>query len=712
MCHMADAVLAGGIRRSAMIAFFDKNDKDIALAKTGQWWIDNPQRSQSNNSAVINRHTIGKREFEEMWKTTFDNYSGEPGIYAGEDGYRSNPCITKDAPLLTPKGIVRLSDIEEGDVIWSKDGWTTVVKIWDNGEKDVYRYQTTFGYVDLTENHKVVSGGEKVEISLSESIDLLRGCSSPCHNFDNQYVVDGLVIGDGTKHGTTPLLVIGENDKEYFDSEISEFIGESYAKYNSFKIKTKVLLEEIEHTYNRKIPERYITEKDINVKSFLRGLFSANGSVCGGRVTLKQTSREIIDAAQLMLNSVGIASYITENKEKVVRFENGDYTCKKSYDLNITRDKSIFYFNIGFIQKYKMDKLEKFLKKEANSREIVPKNIVSSTYLGKQNVYDITVDNESHTYWLGGFNVSNCGEVLLKEFQFCNLCEINASNVEDLSDYIDRVKAATILGTIQAALTDFTYLRPKWQENTEEEALLGIGMTGLASNKVEYDWMYVGAMFAKEYNEELARELRIKPAARITVIKPSGTTSLVLGCSSGIHSWYAPYYIRRVTLMKGSPLHKYLLETMPELVEDKIGDERHAYIGIPVKAPDEAITRHEEGALDLLQRVKQVYRNWIIPGYNRGPGENNVSATISVKPEEQEGVIKWLWENRNAYRGITVLPYDGGTYTQAPFEEITKERYEELIQYVKPIDPYMIIEEYDETHRQQEAACAGGFCEI
>lgn len=305
-----------------------------------------------------------------------------------------------------------------------------------------------------------------------------------------------------------------------------------------------------------------------------------------------------------------------------------------------------------------------------------------------------------------------CAEIALRPYQFCNLCEINADEINSEHDFERVVEAAAFFGTLQAGFTDFHYLRPIWQRTTEKDALLGIGITGIASGKLEKYNLTSFANLAKETNKKYSQIIGINPAARITTVKPSGTTSCVLGTSSGIHSWHSKYYIRRMQMTKQDPVYLYLKENHSYLVKDHLLIPNSVVVEIPIKAPEGAITRHDETAIDLLKRVEKYNRDWVRAGHVSGDNTNNVSATISVKENEWEEVGNWMWENRNNFNGLSVLPFNGGTYQQAPFEDITEEQYYLLYSQLKDIDLREVIEEDDNTQLSQEAACAGGNCEV
>jgi ribonucleoside-diphosphate reductase alpha chain len=305
-----------------------------------------------------------------------------------------------------------------------------------------------------------------------------------------------------------------------------------------------------------------------------------------------------------------------------------------------------------------------------------------------------------------------CCEIALRPFQFCNLCEVNVSDVVDQDDLNARVKAASFIGTLQAGYTDFHYLRPIWQRTTEKDALIGVSMTGIGSGAVLKMDMKEAAKVVKAENKRLADIMGINPSARTTTVKPAGTTSLTLGTSSGIHAWHNDYYIRRVRVGKNEAIYQYLLLNHPELVEDEyFRPHDTAVIGIPQKAPDNAIFR-TESPIQLLERVKRVHSEWIKPGHRSGNNTHNVSATISIREHEWKAVGEWMWDNKEYYNGLSVLPYDGGSYIQAPFEDCTKEKYEELMHTLHEIDLSKVVELNDNTDLSGELACAGGACEV
>ena len=305
-----------------------------------------------------------------------------------------------------------------------------------------------------------------------------------------------------------------------------------------------------------------------------------------------------------------------------------------------------------------------------------------------------------------------CCEIALRPYQFCNLCEVNVSDVADQDDLNARVKAAAFIGTLQAGYTDFHYLREIWRETTEKDALIGVSMTGIGSAVVLRMDMKAAASTVKRENTRVAKLIGINKAARTTCVKPAGTTSLVLGTSSGIHAWHNDYYIRRLRVGKNEAIYSYLSIHLPELVQDEyFRPHDTAVIEIPQQSPKGSIVR-TESAFDLLERVKQVSDEWVKPGHRAGSNTHNVSATISLKEDEWDKAGEWMWNNRDCYNGLSVLPYDGGTYTQAPFEDISKNEYNERMKHLAEVNLENVVELNDNTDLSGELACAGGSCEV
>ena len=348
-----------------------------------------------------------------------------------------------------------------------------------------------------------------------------------------------------------------------------------------------------------------------------------------------------------------------------------------------------------------------------NSAVLVRHRITKEFFLNLWKKIELSGSGEPGFYFTNDadWGTNPCCEIALRPYSFCNLCEVNVSNVESQKDLNDRVSAAAFFGTLQAGFTDFHYLRPIWKKTTEKDALIGVGMTGIASMEVfDYD-LTEAAEVVKLVNIETSQSIGINAAARTTCVKPSGTTSCVLGTASGIHAWHNDFYIRRMQMSKSEDLYKYLAANHPSLVKDHLLIPNSAVVEIPIKAPEGSVLR-TESALNTLERVKLVSDKWIKPGHISGNNTHNVSATISIKNGEWEVVGEWMWNNKVYYNGLSVLPFDGGTYSQAPFEDITENQYNELVKQLSSIDLTQVMEEDDLTSLTDQAACAGGACEV
>lgn len=322
---------------------------------------------------------------------------------------------------------------------------------------------------------------------------------------------------------------------------------------------------------------------------------------------------------------------------------------------------------------------------------------------------------EPGVYWNNNrdWGTNPCCEIALEPYQMCNLTEINASLIKSQADYNGASHAAALIGTLQAGYTDFHYLNPKWRETCERGALLGVSMTGIASRTVTELDMKQAAKVAKQTNRNVAKDIGINPAERITTVKPAGTTSLVLGCSSGIHAWHNDYYIRRMRAGKDEELAQYMMKVAPALVEQDVMVPHQVVLSFPQKAPDGACVR-TESIFNLLERVKKVSQEWVDAGHRKGNNRHNVSCTISVKDNEWEELTNWMWINREHYNGISVLPYFGAeAYPQLPFEDCTKEVYESLLVHLEAINIDEVFEQDGKAiNLAGELACAGGFCEL
>jgi len=238
-------------------------------------------------------------------------------------------------------------------------------------------------------------------------------------------------------------------------------------------------------------------------------------------------------------------------------------------------------------------------------------------------------------------------------------------------------------------------------------------MTGIAGIDIGKLDLREGVRHVMQANEDIAALVGIGLAARCTTIKPEGTQSTVMGTSSGVHCWYSPYFIRRVRISKTEPIYQYLMDNNPEIIEDDMmNPTTTAVASFYIKAPDDAVCRKDETALEFLERVKRLNLDRVRAGPRSGTNFNNVSCTVNVKESEWDDVMRWMWDNRESYTGISLMPYSDSNYKQAPFEEITEAEYLEGGKLQKNLDLSKIIEEQNFVNFTAEAACSASGCEV
>lgn len=760
-CALSEPVVDGGSRRAAMISMFDNDSEDMLQCKRGAEGIDYPSwRTLANNSAVLVRHECTEddvlRVINGGMTRTGDGeldfyHTGDPGIiFVGNRDEGANPCQPAWAPILTRKGVSTMGEVQEGDEIWSQDGWVKVVKKWSTGVKDVYRYRTTASVFYGTENHRIVQNGEKIEVKEAQSIDPLRGSlvdDLAVIALNPQDIVDGLVLGDGTAHKANngmPFLTIGKNDQCYFDPEsgVSHLIGKQYGGETSsaYKVETTIKPHELPRMWDRKIPERFMRDPT-RLRGLLRGLYSANGSVVSTRVTLKTTSKQLCEDVQIALSSLGIASYYTTNKPTDVQFINGTYTCRKSYDINISTDRDLFRKLIGFVHPYKSAHLDDICKSGTVRRE-KSYDIIEVEHVSTEEVFDITVDGPSHTYWTTGSNVSNCVEIGLNPihpttgesgWQFCNLSEIIAPTASMSREaFLSACRVAAIVGTLQAGYTDFPYLGRVTEEIVRNEALLGVSMTGIFEclDRLTPELLREGAAVVVATNAEVAKILGINPAARMTCVKPAGSTSWIgKTVSQGANPPPAKRYLRRFLADVDDPAFQAWRDKNPNAVQPHPKNKAQAYVIHRIEN-HEAITIDEVFAQEHLDVIKMIRKNWVDEGRvlsrcTMPTISHNVSNTVTLRKHEYKDFAKRLFEDREYFGGVAFFEYFNAKTTKE--NRTLQNRPAFPMEPVDEDDPLWIAcadskaPDYsdDKYARAKEtrnftadSACAGGACNV
>jgi ribonucleoside-diphosphate reductase alpha chain len=292
--------------------------------------------------------------------------------------------------------------------------------------------------------------------------------------------------------------------------------------------------------------------------------------------------------------------------------------------------------------------------------------------------------------------------------QLCNLTAAIARAGDTYDDMADKVEVATIIGTIQSMATNFPGLRPDWQRNCEEERLLGVDITGQMDAPHLLPWQRWLLDVAQSTNVHYAQLLGINPSAAITCVKPSGNTSQLVNCSSGLHARWAPYYIRNVRVGAHSPIYQVLRDAGAPMVPENGQTAENAttwVVQFPVRSPEGAITRNDHSALEQCEIWLQNKRAWT---------EHNPSCTITYRPHEVEELKEWVWQHRHSLGGMSFLPASDAMYDNMPYVEISREEYERRAAEFPAIDFSRIYhyEQTDLTNAAQELACVAGLCEI
>lgn len=759
-CHIADAVLAGGIRRAAMISLFDLDSSEMINCKSGAWWETNPQRGRANNSAVILRHKIDETEFMKLWERIEASGSGEPGMYLTNDNdWGTNPSLRAGTKVITSNGIFPIEELQDTEFeVKNLNGQLSKAKCWLSGKgQQLYKLTLKDGteYFATKEHEWPVWDGEKYvkvttpEIPVGSKLPFLRETKlfdGSLGNYNEGFLC-GWLTGDGwitnRKSHSEYGMIVSDNDDEYkISSQLLETIHNAVPTFSgNFSQRYRRDFEDFEEEMTQVVTNTKTKEISINnievdtyLKSFgirhksnglplavwkdgsedfrkgvIDGLFSSDGHVTidKKRITLTSAHKQLVEDVSELLGFYGVKSTI---KQSVSVLQGKSFV---RFDLRINENQSIkqfisvFNLSVG----YKQDRLEAYMFKNTKVNNQVEVIGVEKTNLF-EDVWDISVYDETHCFQLAKVVTGNCCEIALRPNQFCNLTEINMGDANTQEEFEARAKAAAFLGTLQASYSDFHYLRDIWRKNTEKDSLLGVSMTGIASESNLLLDYKKGAEVVKEENRRVAKILGINSAARTTAVKPAGTTSLVLGTSSGIHAWHNDYYIRRIRLGKNEAIYSYLAINHPELLEDEFfNPTAQSVVSVPQKAPKGAITRHEN-VLNLLERVKLISEDWVKSGHVKGENTHNVSCTVSVRDGEWANVGEWMWKNRSSYNGLSVLPMDGGTYKQTPFQDITEDVYYEMVRSLNEVDLSKVVEMKDETSFGESIACSGTSCDI
>jgi len=736
--HSSDAVLSGGVRRSASLALFSPDDEEMAKAKTGNWYIDNPQRARSNNSALLLKSETEFDEFQVLMESVKE--FGEPGfIWSESTEMIFNPCVVGDSTVVTDRGIKMVSDLIDKGFNAIVDGisYPSHKGFWKTGTKQVIELEFRSGRtLKVTPNHKImtttgwkeadnISFGEQVVINnhRSYNLDSIANLNSESQDWKKGYLL-GLFLGDGNNSKTAAQLKWWGESKEQYRQDAYNMLSDvgfinncHHDTQNTIAVYSSIESKQLMHFAinkncmigtSKRLSKESVCGSWNHISGLIAGYFDADGTVLvnntkGSSLRISSIQLENLQNLQIALNSLGIYSKIYKNRriegDRSMPDGKGgtkNYFCQASHELVISNDNILRFAK--YVPIRNTDKLEKIQTILGNyqrmpNRTNFTDTLVNKVVVGELDVYDCTVE-DIHAFDNDSVYVHNCVEIGMwpvdeasgkSGWQGCNLSTINCSSVTDEDDFYERCRAAAIIGTLQAGFTKLEYLGEVSEKIFEREALLGVSLTGtmekhelVLTEKV----LTKGAKIAVETNKELAKKIKINQAARVTCLKPEGTSSSMLGTSSGIHPHHAKRYIRHVQANVLEAPYQHFKKLNPQACEKSSWSANNTdeVVKFPIEVPDGAKLKNQLPAVDMLKVVKETQKNWVHSGKNRSLCtqdylSHNVSNTVTVKPDEWEDVTKFIYDNRKYFAGISLIPQSGDKdYPQAPFTTVYTSR--------------------------------------
>lgn len=697
-------VVSGNVRRTAEIALGEYNDEEYLKLKDYKWngnAYEGPAANRatfgwaSNNSIFaklgmdytnVAKQTALNGEPGYAWLDNMQKYSRMNGLVDNKDSRVKgmNPCFTYATPILTPSGYKSIgsmaSSIDKPDYynFIDKKGKEVIGKVWSNGIKDtIAMHLSNNKTITCTKDHRfMLTDGTECEAQSIGNRRIMPFIELNAH--ENIYTALGFIQGDGclsrldSERHKGIEINIGDKDNDIlklFGLEMDkDNLKRAYYLTNyteqllSLGFSHKVLPE-------RTLPSTYSNWSMTNKSAFLKGLYSANGSVIkDNRVSFKTTSKILATELQYtLLETFGITSYITTNKEKLVTFTNGTYLCKESYDLNIGQYNSILKFakEINFVHTYKQEALVSLIKAKAPM-------VLSYKDNGEQEVFDFTLFNEEHWGVIDGLIAHNCGEQSLESGEMCCLVETFPTMCKDKEDYLRTLKFAYLYGkTVTLGNTHWVETNRVMLRNRR----IGTSMSGIAqyvdSNGLEAFRQLTEEGYAtiQKYDNIYSEWLAVPKSVKTTSIKPSGTVSLLPGVTPGMHYPESNYFIRRIRIAKNSDMISDL-RLKGYKIEDSVTDNNTLIVEVPVHISG-VRTINEVSMWEQLNLASFIQEHW---------ADNQVSCTVTVKPNELNQIKNALDYYQYKLKAISFLPKaEKYLYAQMPYEEITEEAYNEMV---------------------------------
>lgn len=766
VCKIAEIVVVGGVRRSALLSLSNLSDDRMRRAKSGQWFPDQKQRQLANNSACYTERPDFS-VFLAEWTSLFESKSGERGIFSrvaaqqqvAKNGRRdpnyefgTNPCcVGPSTIIMTGEGPRYISDLDGRPFKALVNGveYDAPRGSWCSGEGDIYRLVTDQGYeLELTPEHRILCA----EGIWKEAKDLRPGDNISLHNHSYAEITPwsgegssqegyllGSLVGDGNfmkpELGSQAEIKVWHKDvgcDGIVRKALACAVGMKYRRdwsgwspscgdYRRMSLSVGLPQRFGMDWGSKTISKKISTASYDFQRAFLQGLFDADGHIEGDQqhgysVRLGWTDPTGMKKVQQMLSHFGVKSVIGKvHDDRKASLPDGrggykQYDCKACYRLIITSDSiDAFSHHIDFSHDVKKAKLKALRESVIRYKSKWTATVKSFDFVRRGEVWDAEVLGV-HAFDANGIYAHN-SEIILRPDQLCNLSEVVLRSDDSIDDILDKIRVAAILGTLQSTLTKFRYLRRAWRKNTQEERLLGVSLTGIMDHPVlgDVDNPELPELLerlrdhAVETNRIWAEKLGIPQSTAVTCVKPSGTLSQLVNSSSGIHARFSPYYIRRVRIDKKQPLADFMVERgFPH--EEDVGNPGTLVFEFPIKSPENSVVVKDVDAIQQL-RLWTIYQNhWC---------EHKPSCTVYYKDENFLHVGAWIWDNFDKVSGLTFYPHSDAIYPQAPYEEIEKEEYLRREAELPSIN-WADLSEYEDTDHTEGAhtlACSGGLCE-
>ena len=720
VCKIADIVVVGGVRRSALISLSNLSDDRMRVAKSGQWWEQNPQRALANNSVAYTEKP-DMELFLKEWLALIESKSGERGLFnraavkkkAAEYGRRdsshdflTNPCLTARMRILTDHGNEAIGTlVGKSTKVWNGFTYSDVVPF-STGVNPIFSVRLSNGVsMEVTPYHKfILADGSRVEAR-----NLATGAKLAKHVLPAPNVKH---MGHAT--GYSQGFYAGDGCADNTASYIYEPKYACAAGLNGRVLPDGAgVRKRMRWVHGHMENKNYVPhEQDIHYRAaWVSGLFDADACIISNpnSVGLQLTSVDeaFLLETRLLLTTLGAQSKVTQNQRGERTFDG--YPCQDVYRLCVGAVGVAALMAAGVrFRRLAAD----ILSQEPNRDAGRFVTVLDVSDLGRMEETFCLTEPKRNSMVVEGVMVGNCAEIALRSAGLCNLTEVVIRADDTLADIRNKVVIATIMGTYQSTLTNYRYVRSIWKKNADEERLLGVSMTGIMDHpilsevtKVAESWLKDLRLLAVETNALWAEKLGIPPSVAITTVKPSGTVSQLVDSASGIHPRYSGHYIRTVRGDKKDPLAQFMrAEGFP--VEDCVMKPDTVDIfSFPVQAPSHAVLRNDRSALDQLDHYLMFKRHWC---------EHNVSITVYVREHEWLAVGDWVYTHFDELCGVSFLPHSEHTYRQAPYTECTVEEYDALVRRMPTVqwDALQAFEKDDSTVNTKELACSAGMCEI